>query len=196
MPKSKMQFVIVLVGIVITIAGVSIAIITRNERTLAIRFLADITSMTVGADESSRVASLFTRYDKQAIIHTCEAQHCTYAFEFTNKWLYRIHLAPLIRLTCTIVVTGERLESRYCELSSGDGNAATSALVWEKPTWESQRQELWVNRTWSDGLWRVQIRLTPAASSSQRTLAYSLNLDCLSRIGGCKGAKELLPTIE
>jgi hypothetical protein len=42
--------------------------------------------------------------------------------------------------------------------------------------------------------WRVFVKLTADATPEQHQVAYDLNLKCLSRIGGCEDAQQILPS--
>ena len=183
------------VGVTAVFTG-AVLLDAKRTRERAEGFLREATTLQLETDHTAQVNSLLKKYAANVIIKNCEDTGCTYSFEFANRWFYRLQLAPWTQLTCTLYLVQDKLQSRYCQLSTGDTSASCHALVWEQSHWKSSPEAFRVDQTWSGGPWRVQVKLTPEASASQREAAYALNLGCLSKIGGCTNAKQLLPTIE
>jgi len=43
--------------------------------------------------------------------------------------------------------------------------------------------------------WQAIVHLTPQATPSERRAAFSFNLNCLDKLGGCKDSSDLLPSV-
>ncbi len=52
-----------------------------------------------------------------------------------------------------------------------------------------------ITKRWGDSQpWQAMVLLTPQATPSERKAAFAFNLNCLSKLGGCKDSKDLLPS--
>jgi len=186
----------VYVAFVLIILVIGIAIGTRRTRHRAVSFLRDAVALQVRVGTFEQVRNLAERYGGNPTSSECSAPSCAYSFEFKNTWLRILGLAPSTRLTCTLRVREGILDLRECLFISGNTSASFAASIWEMPHLpQGVPEPFHVSRQWSGARWRVYVQLTPEATSEQRRIAYSLNLDCLSRIGGCEDAQQLLPSV-
>jgi hypothetical protein len=134
----------------------------------------------------------------------CFPDDCTYTFLAMNKTLHFLHLAPHSYLLTNIVVRNGVVTAIVLNSASGDyGNLASLNFVQsfsDSPEYYPFRcgQERCIKRlNATDGSpWRIYVALLPSVPVAERNRLLSLNTSCLSRIGGCKNARDLLPTIE
>ena len=119
-----------------------------------------------------------------------------YGREFDNAPLARLHLAPYTSLGVAIRVEGNSVDyilirsDVTCRQSMASG---VSIKIFEASPNVSPF-ELNVNPGGGKPP-NIFITMTPEASTQQRMQAFGLDVGCLSRIGGCSGASELLPSL-
>jgi hypothetical protein len=184
-----------ILGLALVVAGVT-AINTIHTRHSAERFFASFTHLKIGASTAQDAERLAVRFGGMRDCSHAQNGNCTYWVTFENTWLSRLRLAPRARLVCTILVREGVVSGRHFSYSLWDNPpfAPSSVDLWEPPHagWEPP-SPLYVHGQWSGGLWRMYVSVSEDATPEQRHIAYSLNLSCLWRIGGCKRAESLLP---
>jgi hypothetical protein len=168
--------------------------------------LADVSKLTLDRSTFDDAQKLAIKYraaiaEEQNVVGDtalgCTPEHCEFKFFFHNNWLRRLRLAPPVWLRAGIGVSRGRIAYRHVELCSGEGAAYYSAYVTEVPNLPQPLKDYNVGRQWSSDIkWRVSIEMTPAATAQEHGQAYRFNVRCLSRLGGCKDASELLPSIK
>ncbi len=125
----------------------------------------------------------------------CSSPECRLDFGFRNSWLSSLHLAPSTELSASLFFEGGVLHSR--ETIFGQGMCCV-AVVREVPNstfGEPLSGALYVRLERDDSglVRRAILNLALNASNKERAEAYAFNLACLSRLGGCQSATELLP---
>jgi|SRR5271165_7174368 len=192
-------------GLVLTVCVLGIAAQVVHRRQMAQAFLAEATALQLRVSTLAQIQSLAARYGGQIDPSTCDASGCSYFFRFDNGWLHRLWLAPYMRLTCTLGSENGVLVYRRAILISGNG-ASHGAFVEEWLDYPKGikglphvEEPFDIRRQTADVVggrrWRVFVMLTADATPEQHRVAYNLNAGCLSRIGGCQDAQQLLPTI-
>lgn len=188
--------VIVLVAVLAVAVGItSRTILTRVS---ADAFLRQATSLPLHIATMTQVQAVVMRYGGHPESSACSTKECEYFFSFDNDWLYRLHLAPHTRLTCTLGVSDGILAYRRVFLTSGNTSAVSGAFIEEQTSLPKGVPEPFsVSRQWegSGERWRVHVEMTADATADQHRIAYGLNLKCLSKLGGCRDAQQLLPTV-
>jgi hypothetical protein len=167
---------------------------TRHARA----FLQDASSLRLRVTTSDEVGQLALRFGGRTESSTCGWDGCSYFFSFDNRWLRRLRLAPYVTFTCTLGIADGVLKYRRMILSSGNTSASSGAFIEERLSpIGGITQPFYIARQWegSGKRWRVHVELTPEATVEEHKMAYALNLTCLSRIGGCKDAQQLLPSL-
>ena len=104
---------------------------------------------------------------------------------FDNRWLHRLIFAPKTVLGIDICVRNDRVTLLSVAFAKTD-NPFTGILIEEKP--EGGDNPGFVSTP--SGMGKI-IHLTAEIGEAKRAAAYSLNLDCLTRIRGCRSVKEL-----
>ena len=113
-------------------------------------------------------------------------------FWYDNRLLWKLHLAPRVVFSIHLQVVDRSLDAVNVAL---DSDLSTyphfyRASVWAftqdaypgDPGYILARRDQWTS-----------IRLKPSATPEQRKKAYSFNLKCLDKLGGCHDEKELFP---
>ena len=192
--------VIVLLAMLFTILGVAFSVADR--RNTAEAFLRDATALQLRSATLEQIQQLSARYGGHIEPSTCDSHGCAYFFSFNNGWLRRLWLAPYTQVACTLGSADGFLVYRRMALVTGNKSLDFGAFVEE---WLSYPKGLQFLRKPFDvrlqpkGVtanirWRVHVNLTADATPEQHRIAYSLNLRCLSKIGGCD-AQQMLPSI-
>ena len=205
--KMQRKSAIVLVTLaLVCFLSISASVIQRRRR--AESFLAEESTFQLRVTSLTQIEQLAARYDGHIQPDTCDQHGCAYFFTFDNGWLHRLHLAPYTRLTCTLGSVDRVLGYRRLSLTSGNG-PSHGAFIEE---WRSSFPEginpgnvlhlnepFYIRRQAADVTggrrWRVFVKLTADATPEQHRITYDLNLECLSRIGGCEDAQQILPSV-
>lgn len=118
----------------------------------------------------------------------------SFRFLFQNTWVRRFHLGPPTALVAIVKVSNKEVIWTSAQFGSVFGKDKESDVWVQKlqslPSGGSfQLKNVKGLRDW------VEIDLTPDVGPSQLHQAYEFDLGCLSTIGGCKHAEELLPAL-
>ena len=114
-----------------------------------------------------------------------------FSFGYDNALLSRLYLAPLVCFSIDFQVNNQKLDLIDLEMSSGEAPPHRYQVqVWEFPERQYPEQP-GSSLTYHDQAFSVT--LTPYSTPERRKQAYSFNLKCLDKIGGCRDEKELLP---
>jgi len=170
------------------------------------RFVEDFAGLTVNTTDFERVRAFATSYKDAANLEPrlvgtgsvdCHPEKCNFAFMFENGWLRRLRLAPPVWVRANVVVQNGLMTYKHVEIASGGGPAFFLASVSEgaEPVAENAKTLSMGFRRSGEYRWQVFVHLAPEAPSTERQMAYSLNMKCLSRLGGCNDAQELLPSV-
>lgn len=121
---------------------------------------------------------------------------CNYQLVVINKLLHGLRLAPIAGVVADIGTSGGTVDALLVFSTIGENGeiaAVNFSQVEGQVTWCGR--DICVRR-WnqSDGApMRIAIAVSPDASLVERNRLLRLNTSCLSKIGGCKDARELLP---
>lgn len=162
------------------------------------RFMRAVSELQLRSSTDADVRRVVEQYGGRVESKVCTSTECMYLFDFDNAWLRTLHLAPSVRLTSTLGVSGGVLVFRRVFITSGRGPAPFGAFVDETiSSPDGVPQSFHVSpQAEATGLrWRIHVTLTPEASAEQRRIAYGVNVGCLRCLGGCDDAQELLPSI-
>jgi hypothetical protein len=198
MARKLTTFGLVLGGLILVLAVVSVLVVTGTRRK-ADAFLQVSGKLVVGAStygEAKHILDPYRSYVRYS--EECQPKHCQLSFLFQNSWLKFLHLAPPTAFGGSPIFDDGVLSARITFLGQGhccvDHITEGKALV--APADESSRDYSLVLQRGDDGFpWKGAVMLTPRATAQQRRDPYSFNVSCLSKLGGCKAAEELLPAI-
>jgi hypothetical protein len=122
---------------------------------------------------------------------------CGYGLFVENKFLHRLKLAPITNIAVSIEAIGGTVDQIILFYATGEfGNVGVVHFIQSAPgKGTTCGKDTCVARFYgSDGaVVRLNVQAAADAPSIERNRRLKLNTHCLSRIGGCKNASELLP---
>jgi len=175
----------------------SILFCTFAPRYQAKRFLKAFLALQVGQSGFSDAELVAKSFHGQIltigdVAPECSPAHCSYVFYFQNTMLHRLRLAPRVAFSAVIETTNDKLVLRRAALASETNGKYAEAFTLEERENHSGQS---FRRAVYSFVPQNGFEMTPSASAKQRALAYSFNLACLSKIGGCSRPTEMLPAL-
>ncbi|MGH9475208.1 MAG: hypothetical protein ACRD1C_02625 [Terriglobales bacterium] len=179
--------------------------LVMSPRSHATRLLRQLRVVEVNRTSFHQVEALAAQYSPAA---ACVGDNCL--FQFQNLWLHWLRLAPRTEFTVMLRRAGSSddpgggrvgvldmamLVSQDMSATNA-ANDIASALMFDEMSEQgvpSYRATINFNNGGQPG--RTVVRLSPRAKASQRRQARGFNLSCLTRIGGCRTSRQLLPTV-
>jgi hypothetical protein len=167
----------------------SVKIYSDQTRQRAEHVLAQVRSIRVGQSFDPLKQSISLQNTGQFV---CSDNRCSMESEFTNSWLSKLRLAPPTLFRVNVASEGDRVISlqvgEYIDQQASASTTEGSIGYGPEPPCAPHRRETRFGEPW-----RVVIFVTPSCSGEQIERAYAYNLACLSKLGGCKNARDLLP---
>jgi hypothetical protein len=178
---------------------VSIQFVTQSK---AKAFLEEANSLRIGTSTFDAAKKLEATYHGQELIggiypRECSPRNCHVRFLFTNNWLARLHLEPPTGFGTILHIENGLITSRITAYSAETGNHSFT-LAADESSRSSNTEDFCVVFSRADLSGRprkIQIRIGPKASQSQRALVYSFDLSCLAKLGTCGDPARILPII-
>jgi hypothetical protein len=125
---------------------------------------------------------------------------CGYSLSVDNKFLHRLRLAPLTNIAVTIDATDGTVDQIILFYATGEfGNIGLVHFIQSiagKATACGQDTCVWRSHGSDGAVVKIRIQVSADAPAVERNRLLSINTHCLSKIGGCKNAGELLPSSE
>jgi hypothetical protein len=190
------------IRVTLLLLAVSLAIFitvrVRLSRNRAEAFLRETGRLAVGKTSFRDAEAVLAPYRHHvSYSDRCTPEHCLILFVFKNTWLRILHLAPAASFGGTLVFENDVLVARITLLGQGEccaGHVTESTSFAEPADPAHPDFSVMLERDKTGHPQKAMVELTPRASVEQRQEAYDVNLDCLSRVGGCK-AEELMPSL-
>jgi len=184
--------------VVTTTLATGIAILVlRRQQAKARSMIADLQSLQVGSVDSLRIREFLESNDFRSARSSNPPTDMNGVYEtvIDNSVLARLHLAPWTRLGVLMKIEGRALSYLTVDYyTSCRGDMTSGVRVTEVPASpEIPPYQVWV---YPDGGKppNIRISITSSADPQERSRAFGLDIRCLSRIGGCSGASDLLPS--
>jgi hypothetical protein len=157
-------------------------------------FLSNVRRLRVGQSTYDDVVAIETRYKSQSSFYgdRCDRDLCDVDSLFGNKWLYELGLVPGAMFTGGLRVRRGILTRISVSVDSNPRYNATTEEIPADPgvsPYEFHGRSYVESETYAF----IWVRITTAASEEERQKAYAFNLACLTKLGGCKDANEILP---
>lgn len=187
--------------VVLLCTPVILFVLIASPRSQAVKLLRQLSTIQVNRSHFQQAQALATQFGGQA---ACVGDNCL--FQFQNAWLHRLHLAPLTEFTVMLVRGGAASDpgggsiravdiAMLVNAPDQDGPIA-SALVFERAGAQGDAPFQASITIASDGHpGRTVVIMTPQASAREKMRARAFNLRCLTRLGGCKTSRDLLPGV-
>jgi hypothetical protein len=120
-----------------------------------------------------------------------------YQASLTNEFLRRLKLAPIAGVIANIGADKGIIDEMQIFWEVGESGNTADVRFYQVANHEPEcGRKICVKRgNGQNGRpWRIQIDASPSVSGAERNRFLDFSTSCLSRIGGCKDAGELLPT--
>lgn len=180
---------------------IGLFLLIASPRARAVKLLRQMSAIQLNRTHFQQAQTLAAQFGGQA---ACVGDNCL--FQFQNVWLHRLHLAPLTEFTVMLVRGGSASDPGGGSIGAVDmamlvsapepAGPIASALVFERAGGRGDTPFQASVTIASDGhAGRTVVVMTPAASPRERARARDFNLRCLTRLGGCKSSRELLPGV-
>jgi len=156
-------------------------------------FLSDVRGLRVGQSTYDDVLRIQTKYKSYSSVegNRCDRDLCDVDFLSGNKWLYELGLVPGAMFTGGVRVRGGVLTRISVGFLSAPPYGAATEEIPADPSVSPYEVH---GRVYSSETYAfISVRITSAASEDERQKAYAYNLACLTKLGGCKNANEILP---
>lgn len=190
--------------IVIIGTPVLLFFLVMAPRSHAARLLGQLRTVQVQHTQFTAIQKLAREFGGSA---ACVGDNCL--FQFQNAWLHWLRLAPRTEFSVMIRREGGASDPGGGVVGSMDmamlvspnsytnqGGAIASAMVFDHmdadglPPYDAS---ITFGSNGQPG--RTVVRMSPRASAGEQRRAHEFNLGCLTRIGGCRTSRELLPTV-
>lgn len=194
LPKAIVR-ILVLVGAWAAL-GVAALYRARSVRIEAGKFMGDLVELEVGKSELQEVASLVDKYHgkwrkgpRSDAGSSCGPGASVVDFTFENRWLHWFLLSPQTSLGATVYVKDNHLCFRALQLFS---TVEGSTVFYVEEFRKSPFQRPFMVHL---NLVKTIVTMEAAATAAQRSAAYSINLGCLTKVRGCRDAREMAPAL-
>lgn len=159
-------------------------------------FLSDARNLRVGQSTYEDVLRIRAKYRSRSLndLGSCDQNSCETGFSGGNKWLYHLGLVPGAVFIGGLTVRQGVLVKISATYACNPGyDANTEETVGGSPVSAYEvRHKQAVSALVYKSIW---VHITSAATPAQRERAYAYNLSCLTKLGGCKDANEILPLL-
>ena len=193
MTRRTARFIICSLALIIAVPALAIvqAFAARSD---ANQFLADVKKLRVGKSSLVDLNTLSAKYRTYATPDgiECNQKLCTVFFYFGNKWLARIGLSAASRFGGGITAQEGTISKIDLALMTDAAYSASVVEVLATPNSTPYKVEGRI-ATFGTTDFTLTVRLTSGASEELRRKAYNFNLSCLTKLEGCKNAREMLP---
>jgi hypothetical protein len=200
------SIVCIVISLAVLVASLCLYVKWQARRTSknAEILLAELRKMEVGETRLDQVQRLAggsqSRFLVKGIDPSCQGEYCTYAFGYYTAilgkltiwrlYLWRLYLIPApVNFNVFLIVKRDRLVRIGMSLSSDVIPRTVLASVTDEVPEISPVHESY---SYGKRLSEISVYIKPSATTAQRNAAYSLNLNCMNRIGGCLDASMLL----
>jgi len=176
----------------------SLVITTRKIRTDVTMILNELRDLGASRDPTAGFKALQRKYgSKLHPIEGCTPQNCGYEITFSNRALSVLHVVPYVEMNVWFNVYKGSLVFAMLEYRTAmNGPNSPVVHVQQGMCGHGCGVRFDVNpHGTSQNMWNGIVEFDTRASADQRAAALALNLDCFTRIGGCKDIIDLLPTM-
>ena len=169
---------------------------THRARTEAGKFLTALMQIQVGQATMHQVRPLVREWGgKWRAARTSSRSPCgggasVVDFIFDNRWAHWFLFAPLTSFDADLYVKENSVCFRSVELVTMAGHSASAAYVSE-----SRKSPLPVPFSVSLNPANSGVAMDAGATPQERTAAYAINLDCLTKLRGCRDTREMAPAM-
>jgi hypothetical protein len=175
-----------------------LVVTTRKTLTDATVILNELRDLGASRNPTAGFKALQQKYgSKLHPIEGCTAQNCGYEIDFSNGALSVLHVVPYVEMNVWFHMYRGSLVLAMLEYRTAlNGPNSPVVHVQQGMCGHGCGVRFDVNpHGTSQNMWNGMVEFDTRASAEQRDAALALNLDCFTRIGGCKDIIDLLPTM-
>jgi hypothetical protein len=188
----ELGFVLTILMAITVVAGVSWYLTKEPERE-AERVIGTLWTVQLG---KTRAEEVIHTISGPWVIGTPKDGRSNYQVVLTNKFLHASRLAPLAGVIVNIGADRGIIDEMQIFWEIGEDGNTAEVRFFQVATHEPECGRNVCVRRWNGQngrLWGIQIDASPTAPAAERNRFLNFNAACLSKIGGCKDAEELLP---
>ena len=190
---------VALLVVIVAMLGAGLALVlARRQSRIAGSLIRELQWLQLGPGDVQRARALIEKYHlrRGTADPPWSSDPNVYGRGFDNSALSRLHLAPWTTLGVAIHLEGD--SANYIILTAAVGCRESMASGVFIKIFPASPDVPPFDLNVHPGLGKppnISITMTSEASTQQRMQAFGLDVGCLSRIGGCSGASELLPSL-
>jgi hypothetical protein len=182
----------------VAVGAATVAVATIEAKREAEAFLSELRSIQLGPAGYEQVQHLATRFRSHVTqgTTTCTPGECSVSVSFENTWLRKLHLATWTNFGAILLVRNGRLYYVSAEMTLYPRERVLGAKTDLLEEGQKRVPYSVVTKRWGDNQpWQAIVQITPQATPTERKAAFSFNLGCLDKLGGCKDSSDLLPSV-
>jgi hypothetical protein len=194
MRERKLGFVLTILMAITFVMGVSWYLIKTPERE-AERVIRSLWTVQLG---KTRVEEVIHTIPGPWVTDTPNDGTSNCQIVLTNKFLHAFKLAPVAGVFVHIGADKGIIDEMQIFWEIGESGNTAEVRFFQVANHEPEcgRNVCVRRRNGQNGrLWKIQIDASPTVPAAERNRFLNFNAACLSRIGGCKDAGELLPDL-
>lgn len=193
----------------LAILGVAIAVLIAvvlgaagYDRHQAGTVIDEFRSLDTAAEPTAASLSFVRRYSARMAEKICQSDSCQYRFDFTNRAMSTVHLAPRADIRVYVTLDRGSLSFAFVEYTSAVFKE-NSPIIWVQEDFcanvgTSSRCNYFYLDPHGRNVsptWHGTIQFAQLATPEQKRAALALNLGCVTAFRGCRNISQFLPTI-
>jgi hypothetical protein len=188
----RRAFVILLATAAIGVGGSILQ--STHVRRQAELFLSKAQQLNVGSSSYEQVLNALQQFQRyQYLSGPCSSMQCELEYHFDNTGVRVLRLVPPTGFYFSFDFHNGLLTGKKAVLGQ---DVCCVALVRETRFDPGERAGIPAYELIPNGApYKVLVKLDTRATDEERRIAYQFNLGCLTTVGGCKDAHELLPSV-
>jgi hypothetical protein len=193
--QRKLELALTIVTIIAVVPGVFWYWSKTTERE-ADRVIGTLRMVQLG---KTPVEEVIRTVPSRWVTGTVKDSRSSYQTSLTNEFLRRLKLAPIAGVIVNIGADKGIIDEMQIFWEVGESGNTADVRFFQVANHEPEcgRKVCVKRRNGQNGQpWSIQIDASPSVSSAERNKFLDFSTSCLSRIGGCKDARELLPTLD
>jgi hypothetical protein len=190
--RSKTLFCVVTVATFPALLFAYGVTVRRRASTL----LAEVKGLSRATDPTSQFQTLKRKYrDRFKPSDPCTPEHCYYEIVVNNRALAMLGLVPYTELKVYFQLNHGSLTRTLVEYRAALHNGTSPVVHVQDDLVDGVEFYMNPNDSAGQAVSNGLITIGRSTTEDQRNRAFSLNLACLTKVGGCKDGRNLLPGI-
>ena len=194
----KWRHVVLVAAAIVLLCTAFLVIAAWTTRTDVTMMLSELRGLGTSHDPTTGFQKLQQKYgSKLHPIEGCAPQDCEYEITFWNKAVSAFRVVPYAEMNVWFEVYKGSLVFALLEYRTAlRGPNSPVVHVQQGMCGQGCGVRFDVNpHGTTQNMWNGIVEFDTKATPEQRNAALALNLDCFTRLGGCKDITDLLPTV-